>query len=163
MTNYQTDTNYQLKRIREISSQAEVVYSSAEKLGDHAARAIGGGDEKHRSQMTGLETIANSTFKTTDIFDYVKKQTARHGEWRQVDAQSGSPNESFGLRLLNQLQGDIAKRAEVIANKLDVRDATDEDKLERRRIHLLLMREFIRQMVVQYEFAAILSNNRRRG
>jgi hypothetical protein len=71
----------------------------------------------------------------------------------KTDAQSDSPNESFGLRLLYQLQGELATKAETIADRLKVSNTTDEDKQERRHLHLLLMREFIRQMVVEYEFA----------
>jgi len=158
----QKTLDYDMKVTREVSRQAEVFYDEAVKLGDHAARAFGGSKE-HRSQMTGLETIANSTFKTTDVFDYVKKQTARHREWQQTDAQSGAPNESFGERLLKQLQGEFTGKADGIAKRLGVGNTTDEDKQERRHIHLLLMRVFIRQMVVQYEYAASFGNTRRRG
>ncbi|HVB73840.1 MAG: hypothetical protein WCD86_14440 [Ktedonobacteraceae bacterium] len=162
MSTYQEDTNYQLKRIREISNQVEIFYNEAVVLGDHAAHAFGGRSE-HRSQMTGLETIANSTFKTSDVFDYVKKQTARHREWQQTYPDGGAPNDRFGERLLKQLQEDLAKKRDGIANRLSVGDKTDEDRLERRHIHLLLMREFIRKMVVQYEYASSSSNRRREG
>jgi hypothetical protein len=153
VSKYQDDPNYQLKRIREISNQADVMYDDAVKLGKHAYHAFGGSDDKRRAQMTGLESIANSTYKVSDVYDYVKKQTARHNEWQKTDAQSDSPNESFGLRLLYQLQGELATKAETIADRLKVSNTTDEDKQERRHLHLLLMREFIRQMVVEYEFA----------
>ncbi len=148
-----------IKIAREVASQAEVLYSDATRLGDHAARAFGG-EERRRSQMTGLETIANSTFKTTDIFDYVKKQTARHKGWQHREGEGG---ERFGERLLQQLQGELANRARAIADRLRIGDTTDEDKQKRRHIHLLLMRQFIRQMVVQYEYKAELDKGRRGG
>lgn len=161
MSKYQGDQNYQLKRIREISNQADVIYENAVKLGKHAFHAFGGRAE-HRAQMTGLESIANSTYKVSDVYDYVKKQTARHDQWQKTDAKSGSPNESFGLRLLNLLQGELATKAVAIAKRLEVSGTTDEDKQERRHLHLLLIREFIRQMVVEYEFAPIANNGRGR-
>lgn len=162
MSTDQKTLDYDMKVTREVSRQAEMFYDEAVKLGDHAAHAFGGSKE-HRSQMTGLETIANSTFKTTDVFDYVKKQTARHKEWQQADTQNGSPNEGFGERLLKQLQSKLVGKADGIAERLDVGNIADEDKQKRRHIHLLLMRVFIRQMVVQYEFAASFGNTRRRG
>ena len=66
--------NPEMKIIREVSIQAEDFYDDAVKLGDHAAFAL---KATHRSQMTSLENIAESTFKTSDIFDYIKKQTSR--------------------------------------------------------------------------------------
>lgn len=164
MSKYQEDQNYQLKRIREISEQADEFYKDAVKLGDHAFRAFGGRSERpeHRAQMTGLESIANSTYKVSDVYDYVKKQTARHDQWQKTDAQSGSPDVSFGLRLLNQLQDKLATKAGVIASRLEVSGTTDDGKQERRHIHLLLMREFIRRMVVEYEFAPMDKNGRGR-
>ena len=65
--------NPEMKIIREVSIQAEDFYDDAVKLGDHAAFAL---KAAHRSQMTSLENIAESTFKTSDIFDYIKKQTS---------------------------------------------------------------------------------------
>src|SRR5579863_6092337 len=108
MNRYQEDIPYQLKRLREISNQAELIYSDSVKLGNHAAHVFGGRSD-HRSQMTGLEAIVNSTFKTSDVFDYVKKQTARHREWQQTYPlpQGDSPNVGFGERLLKSLQDEL--------------------------------------------------------
>lgn len=160
MSTYQEDPNYQLKRIREISNQADKFYNDAVDIGDHAAHAFGGRSE-HRAQMTGLESVANSTYKISDVFDYVKKQTARHREWQQTYAQGGAPNDSFGERLLKYLRDDLATRRNAICGEKNLRvgNTTEDDQQERRHIHLLLMREFIRQMVVEYEFAGM--NNRR--
>lgn len=160
MSTYQDNPNYQLKRIREISNQADKFYADAVALGDHAAHAFGGRSE-HRAQMTGLESIANSTYKVSDVYDYVKKQTARHREWQQPYSQSDAPNDSFGERLLKYLRDDLARKRDEICNKEHlVGNTTDEDQQERRHIHLLLMREFIRQMVVEYEYAGMAN---RRG
>ena len=41
---------------------------------------------------------------------------------------------------------------------LEIGDESEEDQKERRRIHLLLMRQFIRQMVVEYEFEVNLGD-----
>lgn len=130
----------ELKIIREVNIQAEAFYEEAKRLGDLAAEAFG---EKHRSQITGLENIAESAFKTSDVFDYIKRQTARHDHWHKND---------FGKKLLEKLETDLAKRRDAICGRLKISNKTDEERQERRRLHLLLMRQFIRQMAVQYEF-----------
>ena len=139
--------NREMHIILEVNNQAEAFYGDAVKLGDHAAAAL----KRSRAQMTGLETIAESTSKTSDVFDYIKKQTARNISWRQT--HKDSPDEGFGARLRRYLDTTLRKRAEMISKEpLNIGDKSEEDLRERRRIHLLLMRQFIRQMVVQYEF-----------
>ena len=140
--------NREMQIILEVNNQAEVMYHDAEKLGNHAAAAL----KRARAQLTGLETIAESTSKTSDVFDYIKKQTARNYSWRQT--HSDSPDEGFGARLRRYLDTTLKTRVDIICKKppLNIGDTSEEDRRERRRIQLLLMRQFIRQMVVQYEF-----------
>ena len=139
----------EMQVIREVNIQAEAMYENAVQLGDHAAHVL---SKKHRSQMTSLESIAESALKTSDILDYVKKQTARMKEWRQGYGE----HEGFGPRLKKYLEEDVARKRDSICgqNRLKIGDTTDAQKQERRRIYLLLMRQFIRQMVVQYEYQA---------
>jgi hypothetical protein len=134
----------EVKIKREIDEQAEVFYEDAKRLGKIAFRAIGV-ESRHRAQMTGLESIAESTQKVSDIFDYIKKQTARHDYWRK---------ENFGQQLKDYLECDLANKCNVICSskRLDIGNTKDEDKLQRRQIHLQLIRQFIRQMVVHYEY-----------
>lgn len=149
--------NYEMKIIYEVSNQAEKHYQDAIELGDHAAHVL---KAVHRSQMTSLENIAESTFKTSDVFDFIKKQTARFSYWGQSMPENASTSENkkanqpFGPRLKDFLE-QVLKRAadEVYARSpLPGGGTTDKEMLERRRIHLLLIRQFIRQMVAQYEF-----------
>jgi hypothetical protein len=147
----------EMKIIREVSNQAEYFYADAVKLGDHAAHTLKGA---HRSQMTSLETIAESTLKTSDVFDYVKKQTARFPYWRQPTEDS---NEGFGERLKKYLEEKLGERRDIIcgSQRLNIGNQTEDEQQERRRIHLLLMRQFIRQMVAQYEYAVSIGTTRR--
>ncbi|GAC1357605.1 MAG: hypothetical protein NVSMB38_40130 [Ktedonobacteraceae bacterium] len=140
----------EMQVIREVNIQAEAMYENAVQLGDHAAYALG---KTHRAQMTSLESIAESALKTSDILDYVKKQTARFSYWRDG---YGTIQEGLGLRLKKYLEEEVAKKRDSICgkNRLNIENKTDEQKQERRRIYLLLMRQFIRQMVVQYEYQA---------
>ena len=149
--------NTEMKIIREVNIQAENFYNTAVRLGDHAAYAL---KAQHRSQMTNLENIAESSFKATDILDYIKKQTARFQYWRQPYPEDKDANTGFGERLKDQLENHLQKTLENICgpNRLNIGNTTDVDKQERRRIYLLLMRQFIRQMVVEYEYQVSLGN-----
>jgi len=141
--------NQAMKIKREVSIQAEDFYEDAKGLGDHAASAL---KANHRSQMSELENIAESALKTSDILDYVKKQTARFPYWRQGYPPYKNPEEAFGERLKNYLEQDLAHKRVGICKRLGNGDKTDAEKQERRIIYLLLMRQFIRQMAVQYEY-----------
>ena len=146
----------EIKIIREINNQAERedFYKKAVDLGDHAAQAI---QEKHRSQMTNLETLAESALKTTDIFDYIKRQTARYQIWRHAH----NPTEgAFGEHLRAYLEKDLLIPLEIICKKLDIGKESEGDQQARRHIYLQLIRQFIRQMVIEYEYQASLTKQR---
>src|SRR5438270_10701093 len=96
--------NPEMKIIREVHIQAENFYSDAVRLGDHAAYVL---RAQHRSQMTNLENIAESAFKATDIFDYIKKQTARFSYWPQPFPDDRHGKISFGERLTRYLQDNL--------------------------------------------------------
>ena len=141
--------NRKMKIIREVSTQAVIFYNDAVGLGDHAAIAL---KKAHRSQMTSLENIAESTLKTTDVFDYIKKQIARYEYWRKSPREQRDANEGFGERLKNYLETKLPERIITVSNAVGIGNDTEEDKQERREVYLLLMRQFIRQVVVQYEY-----------
>ncbi len=146
-----------LKVIREVNIQAEEFYEDAVRLGNHAAYAL---KARHRSQMTGLENIAESAFKTSDVFDYIKRQTARVPQWRQADSTARNPHQGFGERLKTYLEKELPQRLAMICEpqRLNIGEATDEEKQKRRQIYLLLMRQFIRQVVVHYEYQVSLGS-----
>lgn len=150
--------NPEMKIIREVSVQAENFYDDAVRLGDHAASAL---TERHRSQMTSLENIAESTLKASDVFDYIKKQTARFNYWRKPVLEDRDSNQGFGESLKNYLEKKLIVNLKTICDRLKIGEATDEQKQERRRIYLLLIRQFIRQMVVEYEYQVSLGNKKK--
>lgn len=152
--------------IREVNIEAEDFYEEAKQLGDHAAWALTG---KRRSQMTGLENIADSAFKTSDVFDYIKRQTARVEQWKKIIPKNNnwSPVQTlyiedvFGVRLLKYLENDLRGRRESVcgADRLDVGNkARDDEPYLERYIYLLLIRQFVHQMVAQYEFRVGMSD-----
>jgi hypothetical protein len=140
----------ELKIIIEVNKQAEDFYPESTKLGKYAAEVFKDGKQGHRSQLTNLETIANSAFKVSDVLDYVKRQTARQEKtWSKPNAGFGQG--SFGTQLQKALENLDARR-NTICNHLGIGESTDEDCHLRRHIHLLLIRHFIQQLVVQYEY-----------
>src|SRR5882724_508238 len=137
------DKHKKIKIIREVSNKAENFYKDSVSLGDHAAKAF---QERHRSQMTNLETLAESALKTTDVFDYIKRQTARYQNWRFMHAGN-----AFGERLRSYLEKDLQEPLDEICGKLQIVSKSDEDLQERRHIYLQVIMQFIRQMVIEYE------------
>jgi hypothetical protein len=149
------DKHKEIKIIREVNNKAENFYKDSVSLGDHAAKAF---QERHRSQMTNLETLAESALKATDIFDYIKRQTARYQNWRYMHAGN-----AFGERLRSYLEKDLQEGPLAqICIKLQIGEKSDEDQQERRHIYLQLIRQFIRQMVIEYEYQTSLEQLKRR-
>lgn len=162
--------NKEMQIIQEVNIQAENFYDKAVQLGDHAAFVLG---RTRRSQMTGLENIADSALKKTDVLDYIKRQTAKFSFWRQSFPHNKSQRSThnpadelgFGERLIYYLEKDLAVYLEAICgrDRLNIGNETDDDRYLRRRISLLLIRQFIHQMVAEYEFRVSMTSNGRKG
>jgi hypothetical protein len=154
------ETSLELRIVREVNNEAEAFYATSVELGDHAAYAL---QRIHRSQLISLENIAESVLKTTDIFDYIKRQTARFEFWRR--SFPGHSNEAFGLRLKNYLEQELAKKRDNLCapDRLNIGSTSELDKQLRRRVYLLLIQQCIRQMTVQYEFRVSMQPEERRG
>jgi len=101
--------------------------------------------DKHRSQMTSLENIAETTRKVTDVLDFIKKQIGRPNQiaWRKE-----YEGQRFGETLKQYIENDI----KAIANDVYI-DVREVNELERQHIYLLLVRQCIRQIVAQYEYS----------
>lgn len=134
--------NQQMKILKEIAQTADsdAFCGRAKELGEIASRTFG---SRHRSQMTNLENIANSTLKVTDVLDYIKKQVARaekNKTWRR---------DNFGTELKNYIENSLRKRREEICSRIE---GVGENSVEGQRIYLNLIREFVRQLVVHCEY-----------
>jgi len=147
--------NRTMKIIREVNNQAEDFYRDAVGLGDHAADALG---KARRAQMTSLENIAESAMKSSDVFDFIKKQIARHDDWSKAFKGHKDGNKGFGERLKTYLEKELPPKITIICNSVGMGDATDKDQ-QSKEIYLMLMRQFIRQVVVQYEYRANTDKN----
>ena len=128
-----------LKGIAEVADRDDF-YAKAKELGETASMAFG---EKHRSQMTSLENIANSTLKVTDVLDFIKKQFAKS------DANTRWRKDDFGVELKRYIEQSLRARRREICRSLE---GVEETSIEGQRIYLNLIREFVRQLVIHYEY-----------
>ncbi len=143
--------NKRTKILLRINEQAELFYDKSQELGILAAQSFREEhgkerQQRHRAQMTGLENIAETTLKVTDVLDYIKKQIARQEGWR---------HKNFGETLKSYIENNLKADVASICASVGIDDKTEEDRRERQQIYLLLIRQFIRQIVVQYEYYVI--------
>ncbi len=129
-----TDQQLRIKMLREVALRADGFYDKAEKLGRKAAEEL---TDKKSSQIKGLEGIANSALKTSDVFDFIKTRTARQEKWQ-----------AWGPDLLEYLSRDLRTARRTICTQLEI-DPEGIDGLE---VHLMLIREFVRQLTAHYEY-----------
>ena len=131
--------NQQMKIIKQIAIEADKddFYNKAKEFGKIAADTFG---NRHKSQMKNLENIANSTLKVSDVLDYIKKQVSKPKDsWKQ---------NNFGRQLKDYIEGNIRKRREPICKNLNIPEGSPEPQ----HIYLNLIREFVRQLVVHFEY-----------
>jgi hypothetical protein len=115
--------------------------------------------DKHRAQLTGLETIAETTLKVTDVLDFIKKQMARQKPWREIYTGENAElqGKRFGECLMIYIERYIKPQADTICDEEVIRNRnTDEWKREHQHIYLQLVRQFIRQIVAHYEYCVSL-------
>lgn len=135
--------NERMKILKEIAIKADLFREETKQLGKIAYKAFTEQDNsgKHKSQLKGLETIANSALKVSDVLDFIKRQTGR------AKPELGWKKQQFGQQLLAKIETELKNRRNAICNQLNISD--DAQKLE---VYLLLIREFIRQVVIDYEY-----------
>ena len=163
-----------------VNERAEDFYDKSEQLGTLAAETFleeihyqGHGGltskdertlQRHRAQLTGLENIAETTLKAADVLDYIKKQIARPDRkgWReeykgehfgeslkQMEAYKGK---RFGESLKQMIENNLKADVEHICAEMRIGKESDEHKRDRQYIYLQLIRQLVRQVVVQYEY-----------
>lgn len=125
-----------LKVIKE-NTDAERFYKRAKELGKNTAK-----NNIEKSQVSNLENIANSTFKVSDVVDYIKKQIARDERWRS----------GVGEELLDFINQHLLIKSEKIQKNIEAKYHED---ISRREIQLQLVREFIHSFAVNYEYYRI--------
>jgi hypothetical protein len=154
-----------------VDTHAEQFYETAKQLGTLASHVFpekvqrAGRDatsepeenlNRHRSQLTGLENVAETARKVSDVLDYIKKQIARQEPWHELHE-----SQRFGEQLKTLIETDIQQRAEQICADLLINLQNYEGQRDQQHISLLLIRQFIRQLVVHYEY--LVSQKKEKG
>ncbi len=127
-----------MKIRKEVAIRADLFREKTKELGEAAANAF---SDKHRAQLSGLENIANSALKISDVLDYIKRQTGKSKPGKGWKAGE------FGKRSLEFIEGKLRKERDNVCKKLNI--IADAGKLE---VYLMLIREFVKQIVIHYEF-----------
>lgn len=146
--------NRQLQLVRAVALVADAIYDVSTEFGARMARQISG--ERGLSQIKGLEAIANSALRASDVLDYVKRQTARHNEWF---------DDGLGVDLLAYLTDGASVERYQLDNLYKKRDAIDYrlrhdlagqgtglDATERQQVTIMLYRQFVHQIAAHYQF-----------
>lgn len=130
--------NMHMKMLQEIERAADSPQfrKRAERFGAKAAPNL------NRSQITGLEAMANSS-KVSDVFNYIKLRTARQKGWRCQEV--GQELLAYLENDLNRMKQDICRRLE---QSTEVSESVDEQEVYR-----LLIRQFVAHLAVHYEYA----------
>ncbi|NJO82770.1 MAG: hypothetical protein HC828_08045 [Blastochloris sp.] len=135
-------TNIHSRIAREVALEADHFYDEAKELGKSAFDAL---TRQKRAQITGLESVANTTQKVSDILNYIKTRAARQKQWR---------NEDFSANLLTFLETSLKQSRDKIVDNLKDQQLSLTPHQEQE-VYILLIRAFIAQLAAQYEFASI--------
>src|SRR5258707_898094 len=164
-----------MRIIQKVHERAERFYNTSKDMGELAVQAFRGvksqeetgeqekSPEKHRAQLTGLENVAETAHKVSDILDFIKKQFARQGldAWRRPVPNErfhegvkrfGEGGRRFGEEVKNFIEKNLKKEAEEIYLELDLHTQDEEGRRYQQYIHLELIRQFLRKVVGQYEY-----------
>jgi hypothetical protein len=138
--------NQRTRMLREVAfiADRDDFRAKAEELGSIAAKAL---TRKKRSQITGLETLSESTQRVTDLFNYIKTRTARQKEWQQ---------QNFGVELLYYLANNLCERRNDIVARFAAQQQPLDD-YQQQEVYLLLLQAFIDQLAAHYEYACMLN------
>lgn len=108
---------------------------------DYAGRLTG--TKLDKTQVRGLETMASTTDRVSDITDWLKLRVGRDSK------REGWAKEGIGRDLVTTL-ADLRNDAKKIVAELSRTSPVDPD-LERR-VHLRLCREFLRHLAAHFEY-----------
>ncbi|MBU6349703.1 MAG: hypothetical protein KGS73_06090 [Chloroflexi bacterium] len=136
-----------LQILREVALLSDNFQSEAENLGSRAAKSL---TDSKRSQITGLESLANSALRATDVFDFIKLRIARQEAWR---------GDNWGAHLLEFICDNLREQRTQICSRLQIQSPS----LEAQEVYLMLIREFVRQFAAHYEYALKYPNSKLGG
>jgi hypothetical protein len=108
---------------------------------EYASRLTG--TRLDKTQVRGLESLACTTDKVSDITDWLKLRVGRDSSWDRW------AKEGIGRDLLAELEG-LRKDAQKIVAALSRTYSLDAD--QERQVHLRLCREFLKHLAAHFEY-----------
>lgn len=102
---------------------------------DLVRNAQGAAREIKNSQLEKLRGVSECATKVSDVLNYIKRQAARRESWVEDD---------FADKLLDKVANRLRKDMEEVCSQLSGSPA---DEAEKQQIHLMLIREYIDQVV----------------
>lgn len=102
---------------------------------DLVRNAQGATKKMKKSQFEKLRGVSESATKVSDVLNYIKRQAARNSDWVQ---------DGFADTLLDKIGKKLRKDVEEVCSQLSGSPA---DEAEKQQIHLMLIREYIDQVV----------------
>ena len=96
------------------------------------------------AQIKGLQTLAYTTDKVSDVVDWIKIRVGRD------ERRSGWAKDSIGPELLRTLYHELREDANKIVEELGEKRGLPEDP--QRQIHLRLIREYLTHVSAHFEF-----------
>ncbi|GEM_PF-1829389 len=116
---------------------------------DHRAREYAvrlNRTELSKTQIRGLETLAYTTNKVSDVTDWIKKHVAKDAK-RNLWAKDG-----IGRELLITLEGLRQDAKEIVKTAKNYPTTFREDPDLERQLHLRLIREYLKHLVAHFEY-----------
>lgn len=140
------------KRAIEITRRVALEQAIARKSDKYAPEAKGYADrltqtKLDKTQVRGLETLAYTTDKVSDVTDWLKLRVGRD-EKRDRWAKDGIGREL--LTTLERLWGDAR---DIVAEVKSEHPLPDEDTDLERQVHLRLIREYLKHLAAHFEYA----------
>lgn len=117
--------------IKLVELKADSYYDDAQKLAENA-KAVG---NMGKSQLEKLRGTAECAHKVSDVLNYIKNQATLHKQWRE---------NNFADELIEKVEKQLKKDMKELCSQLPSPSASE---LEEQQIHLMLIREYINQVV----------------
>jgi hypothetical protein len=129
---------------RAIARKSDEYDQSARRYADQLV-----GTKLDKTQIRGLETLASTTDKVSDITDWLKLRVGRDSK------REGWAKEGIGRDLVNELEG-LRNDARRIVDELRAGEgsafAYPVDPDLERQVHLRLCREFLKHLAAHFEY-----------
>ena len=99
-----------------------------------------------KTQVRGLETLAYSTDKVSDVTDLLKTRVGRDS------SRKGWAREGIGREILTTLERLYGDAQEIVAELRKAHPLSDEDPDLERQVHLRLIREYLKHLAAHFEY-----------